>query len=662
MNNKSLSYKRLKRSESFLGVHFDFHASEDCTDIGKNTTREMIETILKRVKPDYVQCDCKGHPGYSSYPTKVGHPAPGIAADALRIWREVTAENGVSLYMHYSGVWDNQAVRHHPDWARINGNGQQDDRLNSTFSPYVDELLIPQLKELIDEYGVDGVWVDGDCWATEADWSEKAVHAYRQETGIQEIPRQPGDPFYLEYKEFCREQFRRYLRHYVDEIHQHNPDFEIASNWAYTSFMPEPVTVGVDYISGDFTLQDSVNSARLEGRCMARQGKPWDLMAWGFSQRVGAAPGLKPEHASCTKGPAQLMQEAAVVLALGGGFQAYFTQKRDGSVRLWQMNVMAEVAEFCRKRQAICHRAEAVPQVGLLYSGPAFYRNNQKLFGAWHGELEPMKGVLQSLINSQYSVEILSEHHLTGRLGGYPLIIIPEWGYLEPEFREELLDYVRKGGKLLLIGPEPAALFAVELGIEFTGELEERKAQWLEHNGRLAGYSNNLFRPVRLKEGAQAFGRLYPDNDPTGAANIAASVAAYGQGKIAATYFNYGERYLHAANYVARDFLNDLVRLLFPRPMVEVAGSHEVDVTVNRSAGKLAVNLVNTAGPHANPNIFTFDEIPPLGPLEVTIRCGSKPSKVTLEPEGQELACVYEAGEVRLTLPRLGIHSAIVLV
>jgi len=326
------------------------------------------------------------------------------------------------------------------------------------------------------------------------------------------------------------------------------------------------------------------------------------------------------------------------------------------------MEVMAEVADFCRKRQSVCHRAEAVPQIGLLYSGPAFYRKNNKLFGAWHGELEPMKGVLQSLLNSQYSVEIVSEHHLiNGRLGEYPLIVVPEWGSLDPGFRVELLNYVRNGGNLLLIGTEAASLFSDELGIEFSGDLEECQAQWLEHNGRLAGYSNNLFRPVRLREGAQAIGRLYPDNDPVGPANTAASIAVYGKGKIAATYFNYGERYLHGANYVARSFLNELVHLLFPKPLVEVTGSHELDVTTNRIEGKLAVNLVNTSGPHANPNIFTFDEIPAIGQLEILIRQPTKPSRVTLEPEGRVLDYTYDEGEIRISLRRLEIHEVIVV-
>ena len=44
----------------------------------------------------------------------------------------------------------------------------------SFFKPYVDELLIPQLKEIIDLYDVEGVWIDGDCWAAKLDWSEEA--------------------------------------------------------------------------------------------------------------------------------------------------------------------------------------------------------------------------------------------------------------------------------------------------------------------------------------------------------------------------------------------------------------------------------------------------------------------------------------------------------
>jgi len=96
-------------------------------------------------------------------------------------------------------------------------------------------------------------------------------------------------------------------------------------------------------------------------------------------------------------------------------------------------------------------------------------------------------------------------------------------------------------------------------------------------------------------------------------------------------------------------------------PMVEVSGSHDVDVSVNRIGGKLAVNLVNTAGPHANTQVYAFDNIPPVGPLDVTIHTGSKPSQVTLEPAGTPLAYTFAEGAIKLTLPRLEIHDIIVV-
>ena len=646
--------KRLRRSESFLGIHFDFHAGKDCTEVGKNVDREMIEYIIDMVKPDYVQCDCKGHPGISSYPTKVGNPAPGFIRDPLKIWREVTAERGVALYMHYSGVWDNEAVKQHPEWARINEKDEIDKTLTSVFGPYVDELLIPQLKELSDVYGVDGVWVDGESWATRRDYGKNVIKAFQKQTGIQDIPRKSTDPHWYEFSEFCRDGFRNYVNHYVTEIHKYNPDFQIASNWAYSSMMPEPITIDVDFISGDFSAMNSLNTARLEGRCMSNQSKAWDLMSWSFTWGDAIS---RTQYS--TKSVPQLCQEAAVVLSLGGGFQAYFNQNRDGSIRKWQMKLMSEVAKFCRKRQEICHKAEPVPQIGLIYSYNAIYHSIAKLLQPLREEIEPAKGILQSLLESQNVVDVFKEQNALKRMDEYPLLVFPEWEYIDPDFKQQLLTYVDNGGNLLIIGPKAAALFEDELGVTFTGEALE-SVNALEHNGWIAGV-RSLYQKVELDDGVKPFGRIYQNNDLNTPYETAASIKNFGKGKIAAIYLNLGQRYYDSATSVSRDFLNSLVRELFPEPLVEVSGSHYVDVSVNRINGKLAVNLVNTSGPHSNDNVIVFDDIPSLGPLNVSIRSEEKPEKVILQPDGEELYYNYLNGKIVLTLPKLGIHDIIVV-
>ncbi|MCX7825468.1 MAG: hypothetical protein N2689_07905 [Verrucomicrobiae bacterium] len=583
---------RLRRAESFLGIHFDFHANTDCTNVGANTTPAMVEHIIKLVRPDYIQTDCKGHPGLSSYPTRVGHRAPGIIGDPLRVWRAVTAAHGIGLYMHYSGVWDSKAIQDHPDWAAVNADGKPNERAISFFGPYAEKLLIPQLRELAGDYGVDGVWVDGECWASVPDYGEAALAAFRKATGITNVPRKPGEPNWFEFLQFHREMFRRYLRHYIAAVKKTYPRFQICSNWAFAHPMPEPVSAPVDFLSGDFSPQDSVNSARLAARYLAWQGKPWDLMAWSFS--------TKPTRAQKTA--VQLQREAAVVLAMGGGFQAYFTQNRDGSVRLNEMPVMAEVAKFCRARQAICHRAQAVPQVALLYSTTHSYRRTRTLFSPDH---TPIDGALQALLENQWSVEVLSEHHLAGRLRDYPLIVIPECEYLDATFRNGLVAYVKAGGNLLLIGRSAAKLFEGELG------------------GKVEGENRTV---------------------------------AYGRGKIAYSNFS-GHTYLHKRLEALRCSLNDLARQLFPKPMVEVKGSNDVDVCLARNHGKLLVNLINTVGPHKTQSII--ETIPPVGPLDITLRLPRKPAAVTLEPGARPLTCDYRDGELRLTVPKVEIHEIV---
>jgi hypothetical protein len=257
--------------------------------------------------------------------------------------------------------------------------------------------------------------------------------------------------------DFHRDGFRQYLRYYVEELTSSHPDFQVISNWAFSDHMPEPVSADVVSLSGDFSPDDSINSARFAGRCLENQGVSWDLMSWSFSRKTGRQ-----------KPALQLMQEAAIVLALGGGYQAYFKQDRDGAVRdPAEMDVMAQVARFCRDRQAYCHRSVAVPQVALLYSTAGHYRESPRLFH-WAGSnsVTVLRRALTQILEKHYGVQILSEHHLEGNMSNWPVIVVPGWKHLEPDFRDQLAVYADTGGRLLLIGPGPARLFEPEL----TGE------------------------------------------------------------------------------------------------------------------------------------------------------------------------------------------------
>ena len=413
----------------FFGIHVDFHASPESDKIGETLTMEMLDTFLLRVKPDFVQVDCKGHPGISSYPTKIGTPAAKILKDPLKMWREATNKYHIPLYVHYSGVIDKQILKLHPEWASIDENGRPHEETTSVFSKYADELLIPQFKELIDNYKIDGAWVDGDCWAVKADYGAEALKQFKKETGITTLPKKKDDPGYYEFMDFNRKKFRQYVAHYVDEIHKFDPKFLITSNWAYSSMMPEAIDVNVDFLSGDVATRDYVLNAAFEARCLAPQGKQWDLMSWAINHSW-------KENVSIYKSTVQLEQEAAHVLSMGGGFQLYYPQNSDASIKAWKVPQMAEIANFCRERQIFTQGTTPVHQIAMLHSTEGYKRKTKELYGNGNGIFIPEMGILNAVMDGQQTVEILMEHSLTGHLQDYKVIIIPEWTYISPDFKK----------------------------------------------------------------------------------------------------------------------------------------------------------------------------------------------------------------------------------
>ncbi len=121
------------RSECFFGLHFDFHANEHTKPIGEHFSQNEFGEMLDIVRPDFVQCDTKGHPGLSSYPTKVGNPHL-IDKDILKGWREETQKRGIGLYAHYSGLFDIKAIENNPEYGAIFKDGTQSKGFVSLFT------------------------------------------------------------------------------------------------------------------------------------------------------------------------------------------------------------------------------------------------------------------------------------------------------------------------------------------------------------------------------------------------------------------------------------------------------------------------------------------------------------------------------------------------
>ena len=642
-----------KRSDCVFGLHFDFHANPQACPgpIGATLREEDIREICRLIRPDFLQIDCKGHPGWASYPTACGNAMPAFAGDPLETWRRVTREEGVNLYMHYSGVIDEKYASEHPEDAVLQPDGQRSKNVTRTMGRYVDNLVIPQFKELARKYGVNGVWVDGDCWGSQADFDPETIAAFEKETGLKldgRIPAKRGDKYFEEYREFCRELFRRYVRRYVNALHASDPGFEVASNWSYTDHMPEPVSADVDFISGDLSPWDSFNSARYAGRAIAQQEKTWDLMSWNF--RFYNENGVSwhvPKH------PVQIMQEAASVIALGGGFQNYITQYPDGAPRMEEIRPMARVAEFVRERAPYCFRGKAVPQVALLLSTYDRHRESDNLYS--RNGMEKIMGMTSLLCDAGHSTQIVSEHTLRAHSYDYPVIVVPEtFAGLETETVHELLAYAERGGSLVLIGARTCALFdAADAPIHV--EEKVAKSGCFTLDGVSFGSASD-YCPLSAANGETIarVGETY--RSPS---SPVCAVAPCGKGMIACVGFDLGSAYMRGAQYLHRTLIEAVLDRLY-RPIARVESAEGLlEVVCLEKDGRLMIQLVNANGAHRDRSVATEDMIPPCRDVELTLRLEKAPKALTLRPEGRDLPFTVEDGEVRVKIDKVPIHEII---
>lgn len=618
--------KRLPRKDSFFGIHFDLHPQVSDKALGAAVTEPMTDGFLERVKPDFVQYDCKGHVGVLGYPSEVSLSAPGIVKDSLAIWRTVTKRRGVALYIHFSGVWDDQAVKDHPEWARVDENGQRDPKITSTFGPYARERMIPQLLEVSRKYELDGAWVDGECWATRPDYSPAAIASWKAKGNAEPPPKGPNDAKWAEWLDFQRDQFRSYLRQYLKELHEKRPGFQVASNWMYTTYVPEKPEIPVDFVSGDYLGNASISAARLEARYLSAIGKPWDLMAWGFASAQSNPVGHVHKPAP------QLQQEASIVLAQGGAFQIYYQPTREGRINPGHLDVMSQVAAFCRERQQICHRSESASEIAVLFSRHALYSTSNQMFGGWRGHTAPARGALDALIDAQYPVDMLPDWQLPERGSAYKLLVVPDWLDIGADVREQLNEYVENGGALVVIGAENGRSMAQMLGVVYAG-IEDQPA-FLDATPLMANCKGNWLR-AELAEGRQAALR-FPTFDNSKDGRIAATIRDIGKGKAIGIYGPVGKVYAQTHNPGIRNWLSGIVDLVYKRK-IEIIGSSSVEIVLRRKDSKRYLHLINVAGMQVAADYTAVDFIPPVGPIEI------------------------RSGAFKHRVERLAIHESVVL-
>jgi len=642
----------------FFGIHYDLHANASDTGLGRDLTAEHLRERLLRVRPDWIQADCKGHPGYTSWHTEIGSTSPGAVKDALRIHRDVTRELGIKLGMHYSGVWDSRAIELHPDWARLDETGRPDPNMTCRMSGYDEQLMIPQMLEIVDRYDVDGFWVDGENWASKPCWCDRCRAEFTRRTRITAVPMGPGEPNLDAWLAFHRDLFVEHVTRYADAIHARKPDCQVCSNWMYTVRQPDPVSAPVDYLSGDYDWSWGASRAAVEGRVLDGRGKSWDLMAWGFT-KTGAM-GANPPWVMKTT--THLCQELAEVIALGGAVMIYNQPQRSGWLTGWHQDLFAEVAEWCRARKDACFKSQTASQVAVLHLADHYYSCNQPLFN--YGEaVQPVEGALHALLETHRSTDILTEEAALQRMGDYSLVIVPEQTRLSPAIVAALEAFAQSGGHVLMSGAHLAAECPALVGAIANGAPITSEATYLPIGGRALPVSG-AWQPVQPAPGtsvlAYRLAQQEPDKDTTGQA--IAMQRPVGSGSIISVHGPVFRDYFLGHYPLLRQLIGGLVARLDIAWEVTVEAPPRLEMIARRKESRLVINLVNRGAAEAlSPNRVIVEEVPPVTDVVLRIRRDSAPQSVSVVPDQPAAKWEFSGGMLTVRVSRVAIHSAIVI-
>ncbi len=648
----------------FYGIHYDLHARETDTNLGAELTPEHLEERLRLVGPDWIQCDCKGHAGWTSWPTEVGSTSPGVVRDALRIHRDVTRKLGIRLGMHYSGVWDTRAIELHPEWGRVNADGSRDPNNTCPLSGYRRELMIPQMLELIDEYDVDGFWVDGENWASAPCYCDDCIQEFAKRTGITEIPREAGQANWDAWLSFHRDLFVEHVTEYADACHERKPDCCICSNWMYTIRQPDPATAPVDYLSGDYTWIWGADRAALEGRILDARGITWDLMAWDFCK----AGEMRSEQPWTVKTAEHLKQEVAEVVALGGAVMLYEKPERSCWLVGWRHDILAEVAQFCRERQAAAFKTQTLPQAAILHLAGTYYRHNAPLFN-YAAAVDPIEGSLQALLETGRSTDILTEEIALERGCDYRLLVAPEQDGLSAQMVAFLEAFAESGGHVVLSGGHlsretPELVGCTPREVDESGDLDpDTGSCYLEVNGRTVGVYGDW---QAVEPGADTVAVAYklvneePSKDTTDA--VIVTRRSVGKGTITAIHGPIFRNYFAGHYPWLRDFIANIVTDLGIDWAAEIDAPAQVELVLRRRPGQIVANLLNRgAGEMLMPRRVIVDYLPPVPDVGLRVRMAQEPKSVTVVPDGDGFEWSWEDGVLTVTLDHVHIHSVVVI-
>jgi len=647
--------------KSFYLLHEDHHTQAQF-EVGRDADPKQTAELVALSRPDVVQIHAKGNPGWTTYPTKVGHAPPKLARDVLAVWRDLARDADCPFSVYYNIGRDGEIMKRRPAWNRVRADGKPVDRALCYHSGVAEGYLWPMVREIMTGYRPAGFWFDGSCFTVHVCYCEKCRQRFKREHGL-DPPKTPDEPSWQAYQEMHRQIYREFVHETAKMIHQIDPKCLVAVNWAYSLRMPEKPDPEIDYLTGD--IGNRVEGLSAEAHWYDAQDLPFDLMTQVCTMHEDATGG-RPIRRMAPKPRVQIEQEMAVIIANGGRYFAWDNPTPESGLVPERLEYLGRVvAPFLRARQAWCLASKRAPDVSLLNNAAAHYAVAEQSKVCFSKRNNRIEGAADALVRLHLNYEMVPDWRLRARDVRSPLLIVAHPKVLTRQTVTDLIEYAKAGGDLLMTGMGATRDKRLPTLLGLTDIVGPRGPEPLVSKVADVPLKLNhwLFRSrcataERIIEVKDAQGRTYP------------LLTRCRLGKGSAWYVAiplFAHRGKQAApDALLRSVFDQVVPLSKRLVTTNVADS--VEVVLRRKGNAYVLHLVNLA-PGLREVIKTrrrrftkITHLPPVPPCHVSIRLPAKPTAVHLQPSAKALeGWRFESGRLEADLPAFDVHQMVVM-
>jgi len=646
-------------TDSFYLLHEDHHTNPTAA-VGADADPEVTERLVNLSRPDVIQIHAKGNPGWTTYPSKIGHVPPKLARDVLGLWRDVARRNGYHWSIYYNIGRDGEIMKHRPEWNRSRQDGSEWDRALCYHSGVAEGYLWPMIEEIMADYNPDGFWFDGSVFTIHPCFCPACRKRLKADTGL-DLPRIRNGTDWSELHEVQRKVYREFIHRTCERIHNIDPNCLVSFNWAYSLRMPEKPDPGIAYLTGD--IANRVEGLSAEAHWYDGVGLPFDLMTTGYTfvdaddGRVRKLPKPAP----------QIQQEIAVVIANGGRFNLWDNPSSTSAIdpdlhRFYGR----DVTPFLRSRQKWCLGSQRVPDVSLLHSSAAHYALADRTANSFNRSNPQTDGAADVLTRLHLNYEMVGDWRLHEQDVHSGLLIVEHPAALAEADVTAIIRFVESGGRVLITG----------MGLQHDDRLRDvfglakidKAAKPVRLTSVIGDKSYTFVQNLFEAKTSTAEAQLHV-TDGEGGIWPLLTRNRYGRG--VACYVSVPMLSAFVKQKVPFELVREMMNTVYPceHRHVRTKSPSHVEVVLRRKGNQYILHLVNMAPgkrSYASKRGYyrpvTIHNLPAVKPHKIIIRVPHKPKMITLQPEGVSLEeWIYRDGRLEFVVPTFEVNRMIVV-